>query len=332
VTPEALQWVERFGRHLRHERRLSGHTSQAYDHELAALVAWCDAQRVDDWRRVDAQHLRMFAARSHAGGLAPRSVQRRLSAVRSFFRYLIREKVLAANPALEVRAPKVKRGLPGTLDVDQVGRLLEIPVTDPLSARDRALMELFYSSGLRLAELVALDLGDVDLAEHLVRVTGKGRKTRIVPVGRMAREAIVRWLQDRGTLAKPDQSALFVARNGRRLSPRAIQDRIGHWARRQGLPVHVHPHLFRHSFASHLLESSQDLRGVQELLGHADISTTQVYTHLDFQHLARIYDKAHPRAHRKGPPAEAPATAGTAAAEPGPPLKPGPSSTRKRDA
>ena len=301
MTPDALRWVERFGRHLRAERNLSGHTAAAYDHELAALVAWCDAQRLDDWPRVDSQHLRMFAARSHAGGLAPRSVQRRLSAVRSFFRYLIREQVVTHNPGAEVRAPKIKRGLPGTLDVDQVGRLLEIPVTDPLSARDRALMELFYSSGLRLAELVALDLGDVDLVEHLVRVTGKGRKTRIVPVGRLAREAIVRWLQDRGALAPPDQPALFVARHGRRLSPRAIQVRIGYWARRQGLPVHVHPHLFRHSFASHLLESSQDLRGVQELLGHADISTTQVYTHLDFQHLARIYDASHPRARRKRP-------------------------------
>lgn len=318
MTPDALQWVERFARHLRAERNLSGHTGSAYAHELEALVAWCDAQGLEDWRRIDSQHLRMFAARSHAGGLAPRSVQRRLSALRSFFRYLIREKQLTSNPAAEVRAPKVKRGLPGTLDVDQVGRLLEIPVTDPLSARDRALMELFYSSGLRLAELVSLDLGDVDLAEHLVRVTGKGRKTRIVPVGRMAREAIARWLQDRGGLAQPDQPALFVARNGRRLSPRSIQVRIGYWARRQGLPVHVHPHLFRHSFASHILESSQDLRGVQELLGHADIATTQVYTHLDFQHLARIYDKAHPRAHRKGPPAPASAAVGTATADPGP--------------
>ncbi|MEZ5488355.1 MAG: tyrosine recombinase XerC [Steroidobacteraceae bacterium] len=302
MTPAALQWIERFGRHLRHERNLSGHTASGYDHELEALVAWCDTQQLDDWPHIDSQHLRMFAARSHAGGLAPRSVQRRLSAVRSFFRYLIREQVVTSNPAADVRAPKVKRGLPGTLDVDQIGRLLDITVTDPLSARDRALMELFYSSGLRLAELAALDLGDVDLAEQLVRVTGKGRKTRIVPVGRLAREAITRWLQDRGQLAESDQTALFVARNGRRLSPRAIQARVGYWARRQGLPVHVHPHLFRHSFASHLLESSQDLRGVQELLGHADITTTQVYTHLDFQHLARIYDKAHPRAHRKGRP------------------------------
>ena len=327
MTPAALQWVERFERHLRHERNLSGHTASGYDHELEALVAWCDTQRIDDWPRIDAQHLRMFAARSHAGGLAPRSVQRRLSAVRSFFRFLIREGVVSHNPAAEVRAPKVRRGLPGTLDVDQIGRLLEITVTDPLSARDRALMELFYSSGLRLAELVSLDLGDVDLAEHLVRVTGKGRKTRIVPVGRLAREAIARWLQDRGQLANPGQTALFVARNGRRLSPRAIQARVGYWARRQGLPVHVHPHLFRHSFASHLLESSQDLRGVQELLGHADIATTQVYTHLDFQHLARIYDKAHPRAHRKGPPVSASAVAGTTAADSGPPVRP-----RKRDA
>ncbi len=302
MTPGSLHWVERFGRHLSLERRLSAHTATAYAHELRALVAWCDAQGVDDWRRLDSQHVRMFGARSHAGGLAPRSVQRRLSAVRSFCRYLIREGVLKQNPALEVRAPKTKRSLPGTLDVDQVARLLAIEATDPLAIRDLALMELFYSSGLRLAEITSLDLGDVDLGADLVTVIGKGRKTRIVPVGRMAHAAVERWLRERGALAALGETALFVGRNGGRLGPRAIQARVAYWARRQGLPVHVHPHLFRHSFASHLLESSQDLRGVQEMLGHADISTTQVYTHLDFQHLARIYDKAHPRAHRKPTP------------------------------
>ena len=241
----------------------------------------------------------MFAARSHARGLAPRSVQRRLSAVRSFCKFLVGEKVLTANPAVDVRAPKTKRGLPGALDADQVGRLLAIEATDPLAIRDLALMELFYSSGLRLAEIIGLDLGGVDLGADLVTVTGKGRKTRIVPVGRMAHAAVERWLRERGALAAVGEKALFVGRNGGRLGPRAVQARVAYWARRQGLPVHVHPHLFRHSFASHLLESSQDLRGVQEMLGHADISTTQVYTHLDFQHLSHIYDKAHPRARRK---------------------------------
>ncbi len=301
MTPDSLHWVERFARHLRLERRLSDHTASAYAHELGALVAWCDGQGLAQWSALDSQHVRMFGARSHAGGLAPRSVQRRLSAVRTFFGFLIREGQLKHNPGLEVRAPKTARTLPGTLDADQVGRLLAIEAQDPLAVRDLALMELLYSSGLRLAEIIGLDLGDVDFAEHLVRVTGKGRKTRLVPVGRQAREALQRWLHERGAIAKPAETALFTGRNGARIGPRAVQARVAGWARRQGLPVHVHPHLFRHSFASHLLESSQDLRGVQEMLGHADISTTQVYTHLDFQHLARIYDKAHPRAHRKAP-------------------------------
>lgn len=309
MTPESLQWTLRFGRHLRLERRLSDHTASAYAHEIAALVAWCDAQGLATWRALDSQHVRMFAARSHAGGLAPRSVQRRLSAVRTFFRFLIRETELKHNPAVEVRAPKSSRPLPETMDADQVGRLLAIEATEPLAVRDLAMMELFYSSGLRLAELVGLELGDVDFAEHLVRVTGKGRKTRIVPVGGPARAALQRWLRERAAIATIGETAMFVGRNGSRIGPRAIQVRVAGWARRQGLPVHVHPHLFRHSFASHLLESSQDLRGVQEMLGHADISTTQVYTHLDFQHLSRIYDKAHPRAHRKLAPRPPPAGA-----------------------
>jgi integrase/recombinase XerC len=243
--------------------------------------------------------VRVFAARAHAGGLDPRSVQRLLSAVRSFCRFLVREGALSTNPVSEIRAPKTKRRLPGALDADQIARLLEIPAEDALAIRDRALMELFYSSGLRLSELVALDLGEVDLREGTVRVTGKGRRTRIVPVGRVAREALERWGRERAALAAIEETALFVGQSGRRLGQRAIQRRVAYWARRQGLPVHVHPHLFRHSFATHLLESSQDLRGVQEMLGHADIATTQVYTHLDFQHLARIYDKAHPRARAK---------------------------------
>lgn len=296
MNPAALDWLGRFERHLATERRLSAHTAAAYRRDLARLVAFCDEQQIDSWIRLDAQHVRVFAARAHASGLDPRSVQRLLSAVRSFCRYLIREGVLSANPATEVRAPRTRRALPRALDVDQIARLLEIPAEDPLAIRDRALMELLYSSGLRLAEVVGLDVGDVDLRDAMVRVTGKGRRTRLVPVGRMAREALARWSAERSALAAIGETALFVGRAGRRLGPRAVQARIAYWARRQGLPVHVHPHLFRHSFATHLLESSQDLRGVQEMLGHADIATTQVYTHLDFQHLARIYDKAHPRA------------------------------------
>jgi integrase/recombinase XerC len=198
-----------------------------------------------------------------------------------------------------VQAPKAKKRLPQTIDVDQLSRLLSFRTDDELGTRDKAIMELFYSSGLRLAELVGLDLTDLDLADRTVRVLGKGRKTRIVPVGRYAAEALGRWLRERAGVASAAERALFVSRRGERLRPRSVQKRVEQWAKRQGLGVHVHPHMFRHSFATHLLESSHDLRGVQELLGHASISTTQVYTHLDFQHLARIYDAAHPRARRK---------------------------------
>jgi integrase/recombinase XerC len=310
MTPAALEWVARFRRYLGSERRLSPHTDAAYARDLAALVRYCDRQRLADWSALDPQHVRGFAAASHAAGLAPRSIQRRLSALRSFFEFLLREGAGArrsggaggaarvrANPAQGVRAPKAPRRLPQTLDADQMARLLAIPRGGGvLTARDRAIMELLYSSGLRLAELVGLDLASLDLKDRTVRVLGKGRKSRIVPVGRHALTALGEWLRERAALAASGETALFVGRGGRRLGPRAVQGRVGYWARRQGLNVHVHPHLFRHSFASHLLESSGELRGVQELLGHADISTTQIYTHLDFQHLARTYDATHPRA------------------------------------
>jgi integrase/recombinase XerC len=285
--------------HLSKERRLSPHTSSNYARDLRALAEFAERGGLSHWKSLDSQHVRVFAARSHAGGLSPRSVQRRLSAVRGFFNYLLRERVVTSNPAADVRAPKAAKRLPGTLDVDQINQLLDIPPEDALAVRDKAIMELFYSSGLRLDELVSLDFGQLDLADRTVRVLGKGRKQRIVPVGRKAEEALRAWLKERGGLASPDDTAVFVTRNGGRLKHRAIQLRIAYWARRKGLPAHVHPHLFRHSFATHLLESSKDLRGVQELLGHADISTTQIYTHLDFAHLARTYDASHPRAKRK---------------------------------
>ena len=239
-------------------------------------------------RRSTTSRCGAFAADSHARGLAPRSIQRRLSAARTFSEFLIREGEVAKNAAVEVRAPKTKKRLPPTLDADQMGRLLGFRADDMLSARDKAIMELFYSSGLRLGELVALDLGGIDLSDRTVRVDGKGGKTRILPVGRYAVEALRRWLGERVQLARIGEAAVFLGRSGRRLSSRAVQLRVDTWARRQGIGVHVHPHMFRHSFASHLLESSTDLRGVQELLGHADISTTQIYTHLDFQHLAKV--------------------------------------------
>ena len=315
MTPAALEWVSRFRRYMSSERRLSAHTDSSYARELAALVKFCNRTGLSDWSALDAQHVRTFAAHSHAAGLAPRSIQRRLSAVRSFYEFLLREghsggqgassrrqrrmERVTHNPAHDVRAPKTARRLPQTLDADQMARLLEIPAGGGLTARDRAIMELLYSSGLRLAELVGLDVTSLDLKDRMVQVLGKGKKARIVPVGRVAAEALRLWLKERAAVAREHEGALFVGRSGRRLGPRAVQLRLAYWARRQGLGMHVHPHLFRHSFASHLLESSGELRGVQELLGHADISSTQIYTHLDFQHLARIYDATHPRARRK---------------------------------
>ncbi len=316
MTPAAIEWTERFRRYLVTERRGSAHTVSNYLRDLGALAAYCDRARLADWTALEAAHVRAFAARLHAGGLAPRSIQRRLSAVRSFFDFLLREaqvqreqrvapsadadiRQLRRNPAHGVRAPKAARRLPVTLDADQMARLLAITQTTPLAVRDRAIMELLYSSGLRLAELTELDLAHLDLADRTVRVLGKGRKERAVPVGGRAAEALGHWLKQRVAWAGSTERALFVGRGGRRLGRREIQKRVAYWARRQGLPQHVHPHLFRHSFASHLLESGAELRGVQELLGHADIATTQIYTHLDFQHLARIYDAAHPRARRK---------------------------------
>jgi integrase/recombinase XerC len=313
MTPAALDWVARFRRYMRSERRLSPHTDVSYARDLAALVRFCERAGIADWGALDSQHVRTFAAHSHAAGLGPRSIQRRLSAVRSFYAFLLREqprtalaragrgrvRPLAGNPAHEVRAPKAARRLPRTLDADQMARLLGFAARDRLSKRDRAMMELLYSSGLRLAELIGLDLASLDLKDRVVRVLGKGSKARIVPVGRAAAAALRDWLTERPALARADENALFVGEKGRRLGPRAVQMRVAYWARRRGLGVPVHPHLFRHSFASHLLESSGELRGVQELLGHADISSTQIYTHLDFQHLARIYDATHPRARRK---------------------------------
>lgn len=296
---EARQWLERFERHMATERRLSPHTVAAYGHDLAALAQWCEDQGIAQWSALDHQHVRVFAARSHARGLKGRSIQRRLAAVRAFCAFLQREGALRRNPALDIPAPKAARRLPNTLDVDQMARLLDFTPANALEIRDLALMEVFYSGGLRLSELTGLRLRDLDLATGEARVLGKGSRQRIAPIGRKAVQALRKWLAERPSLARADSEALFVGRNGRALTPRAVQLRVAARARKQGLPQRVHPHLFRHSFATHLLESSRDLRGVQELLGHANISTTQVYTHLDFQHLARTYDQAHPRAKRR---------------------------------
>jgi integrase/recombinase XerC len=285
---------------LKTERRLSRHTVKAYERDLEALFGFCARDGLSRLDELDAWHIRRFAAESYRRGLAPRSISRRLSAIRSFLRFAVEHGQLKANAAAGISAPKPARRLPGTLDADQVAELLQTSGGDALLVRDRAMLELFYSSGLRLAELVGLDLDDLDFADKTVRVTGKGNKTRILPVGRHALDAIRQWLPERLGLAAEAEQALFVSRGGRRLAARSVQARLDRWARRRGSARHLHPHLLRHSFASHLLESSGDLRAVQELLGHASISTTQVYTHLDFQHLATSYDRAHPRARRRG--------------------------------
>jgi len=288
---EALR-IHQFLGTLQH---LSIHTQKAYQRDLVVLLKFADAHDVQKWNELDGRQIRSFVAWRIGG----RSLQRNLSAARAFYRYLMGEGVARHNPAEGVQAPKSPRKLPKLLDVDQAAQLLEIDDRGPLAIRDKAILELMYSSGLRLSELVMLDLDSLDLADAVVTVTGKGKKTRSVPVGRYAREAIKQWLKIRGGIANNEEMAVFVSQRGKRISRRSIQQRLKQWAMKQGLTNHVNPHMLRHSFASHLLESSGDLRAVQELLGHADISTTQVYTHLDFQHLANVYDNAHPRAHKK---------------------------------
>jgi integrase/recombinase XerC len=286
--------------YLRSERRLSPLTVSAYHRDIDRLREFAEEDSLILWAGLTPHQARRFSARLHGAGLSARSIQRILSSTRSLYSYLLRNKIVGANPFSGVRAPRAKKRLPRTLDVDQVGALLEIGEQGCLGARDQAIMELIYSSGLRLAELCALNLQDLMLDQGLVRVTGKGSKTREVPVGRLADAALRNWLQHRSTMPLREFDAVFVSQRGDRISPRTVQARIKHWASRQGISVPVSPHMLRHSFASHLLESSGELRSVQELLGHANISTTQVYTHLDFQHLAKVYDRAHPRARKKG--------------------------------
>jgi integrase/recombinase XerC len=288
-----------FLKRLATERRLSPHTVEAYEHDLRALLEFCEREQIATFKALDSFNVRRFAAESHRRGLGPRSVARRLSAVRTFLNYLIETGVVKSNAGVHVQAPKAPRRLPATLDADQVASLLAISGDDPLTVRDRAILELFYSSGLRLAELVGLSLGDIDAADRTVRVLGKGSKARVVPVGKQALAALKDWLAVRAELARPGELALFVGRRGERVSPRTVQKRVNEWAKRQGTPMGVHPHMLRHSFATHVLESSRNLRAVQELLGHASLSTTQIYTHLDFQHLASVYDQAHPRARKR---------------------------------
>lgn len=293
--------VDQYLEHLASERRLSSHTTEAYRRDLATLVTTLLQQSVADFSQVREFHIRQLLASLHGKGLSGRSMQRALSAWRQFFVWLGSQRLVDSNPVAAIRAPKSPRKLPKTLDVDQMNRFLAIDEDSWLAKRDHAMLELFYSSGLRLSELAGLDLMAIDLSEGLVRVTGKGSKVRIVPIGRMALTALRDWLAVR-TSQIPEgavQHALFIGQQGQRLGARAIQLRLKHYSLKQGMDEPVHPHMLRHAFASHMLESSGDLRAVQELLGHASISTTQIYTHLDFQHLAKVYDAAHPRAQHK---------------------------------
>ncbi|WP_281391245.1 tyrosine recombinase XerC [Niveibacterium microcysteis] len=285
---------------LAHERRLAALTISNYRRDLQRLLELSAGRALE---QVSPHDIRRYVARLHGRGLSGRSIARHLSCWRGFFAWWAKSGALGANPVVGIRPPKSPKALPQALSPDQAATLLDAPQgseNDPFALRDRAMFELFYSSGLRLSELAGLDIGPaLDLREAEVMVTGKRNKTRTVPVGAKAREALAAWLAARGQHARADEVALFVNSRGGRISPRMIQQRLSLWAQRSGLGVHVHPHMLRHSFASHLLQSSGDLRAVQELLGHESIATTQIYTHLDFQHLAKAYDAAHPRARRK---------------------------------
>ena len=290
--------LEEFLDQLAHQRRLSPGTARNYRRALEQLFALNDGVSL---KKLEPQHLRRTVSQLHARGMSGRTIAYLLSGWRGFFNWLVKHRGFPHNPCVGLRAPKSPKALPKALSPDLVARLLETTVEGPAQSRDKAMFELFYSSGLRLAELVSLDAADGESMQRQaeVTVTGKGAKTRTVPVGSKACAAIAAWLSERARLARPGETALFVGARGRRIAPSSVRYALGHWARRLGLPQHVHPHMLRHSFATHLLQSSGDLRAVQEMLGHSSISTTQVYTHLDFQHLAKAYDAAHPRAKRK---------------------------------
>lgn len=279
-------------------RALSSSSLEAYRRTLLTLAHFLDEQGIGEWSQVRREDIRAYIAWRQQQGCSARTVARELAAIRRFFRHLALQG--HAHPAIEgLRAPRQPRPLPEVLDADRVARLLDFEPHEPDAVLDRALLELLYSSALRVSELVATNRGDVDLEQCLVRVTGKGSRTRILPVGRLACEAIARWLPLRDSRALPGEEALFVGRRGRRLGRRGVAQRLARRARLQGLDVAVYPHLLRHSCATHLLEASGDLRAVQEFLGHRHLRTTQIYTHLDFQHLARVYDASHPRARRR---------------------------------
>ncbi|WP_159739859.1 tyrosine recombinase XerC [Vibrio atypicus] len=299
--PNSLQKpLERFYEYLRSEKGLSLHTQRNYKQQLETMGHHLVHLGLKEWSQVDAGWVRQLASKGMRDGMKASSLATRLSSLRSFFDFLILRGEMSANPAKGVSAPRKKRPLPKNLDVDEVGQLLDVNEDDPLSIRDRAMMELMYGAGLRLAELVSINVKDVSFSSGELRVVGKGDKERKVPFTGMAAEWVGKWLKVRGTLAKSDEPGLFVSKLGVRISHRNVQKRMAEWGQKQAVASHISPHKLRHSFATHVLESSNNLRAVQELLGHENISTTQIYTHLDFQHLAEVYDQAHPRAKKRG--------------------------------
>ncbi len=293
------QNIAEFHDYIRQVRRLSPHTCSNYARDLSKFLEFTNRDGLDSADAVHPAHLRRQVAELHRKGLGGKSIQRYLSAVRSLYTFLNRQRRSNSNPAVGIRPPKTPRKLPNTLDVDRVTQLLDFESDDWLSLRDKAMLELFYSSGLRLAELVGCNIDDLDLSDASIKVTGKGSKSRILPLGSYAISALKAWLKVRNDIPSADAQALFLSQRGNRIHPRSVQARLSKIAKWRGSDQQVHPHMLRHSFASHMLESSGDLRNIQELLGHADISTTQIYTHLDFQHLAKVYDSAHPRARKR---------------------------------
>lgn len=296
--PELTAFIE----FLRSEKQLSIHTQTNYQRDLQKFADYCQKFSLNDLAEIRTQHVRQMVAQLHRQGLGGKSLSRWLSAMRSFFEFAIRKGWAKNNPADAIQAPKSPKKLPKTLDVDQTAQFVSVEGDSILALRDRALLELIYSSGLRLAEVVGLNLRDMDLQDAMVTVLGKGSKTRMLPIGSQALTALNAWLPQRQMLLKDEaEQAVFITQKGTRITHRAVQLRMQQLSVKQGMDTPVHPHMLRHSFASHMLESSGDLRLVQEMLGHANISTTQIYTHLDFQHLAKVYDNAHPRAQRKKP-------------------------------
>ncbi len=293
--------IQRYLNRLLHEKRYSEHTVNNYRRQLEKLLVFCHSAGYNDWHQITTQDIRMLIAKRHRQGASPSSSALQLSSTRRFLEFLLSEKKIKVNPAVGVRGPKKARRLPKNIDVDSLNHFLDqMPEDEPIEVRDKAMMELLYSSGIRLAELSAMDIDDLSFSDQTLRVLGKGNKIREVPFGNSSKKVLSLWLRERNSFVKSsDEKALFLSQQGNRLTNRAIQQRLAHWGKKLGLNDRLHPHKLRHSCATHVLESSSDLRAVQELLGHASISTTQIYTHLDFQHLAKTYDAAHPRARKK---------------------------------